>query len=157
MLSFFFSFFLLFVSLCIFFLKWRCLRVWDAVTQERLWWFIIRVLVYCLFDIYTVHIVLKFVTLQVEPPLHSPTIPSKAKVCQHFTNIITESRFVATWHSKILTLLSLFFLQKWLFQEFCGWESRILNDWCENWYLKAWCIQYSCTLLMWEICRDEKK
>jgi len=64
------------------------------------------------YDIYTVHIVLKFVTLRVEPPLHPPTIPSKAKLCQHFISIITDSRFIATRHSKILTLLSLFFLQK---------------------------------------------
>jgi len=81
------------------------------VTQEIIWWFILCVLVYCLCDIYTVHIVLKFVTLRVEPPLHSPTIPSKAKVCQHFISVITESRFIAIRHSKILTLLSLFFFR----------------------------------------------
>ena len=116
--------FLLFVSLCLLFsLKCRCLREWDAVTYEIIWWFIIPVLVCCLFDIYTVYIVLKFVTLWGEPYLHSchsPTIPPKAKVCQHFISTVTESRFIATLHSKILMLLSLFFLQKWLFQECCG-------------------------------------
>lgn len=79
------------------------------MTQEVIWWFIVHVLVYCLYDIYTVHIVLKFVTLRVEPHLHSPTILSKAKLCQHLISIITESRFIAALHSKILTLLSLFF------------------------------------------------
>jgi len=62
------------------------------------------------YDIYTVHIVLKFVTLRVEPPLHH-SIQGQV-VSTLYISIITDSRFIATRHSKILTLLSLFFLQK---------------------------------------------